>query len=64
MAGKSDDIFTAEGGLALVLALRSVGRDPEATSRALDEAEAAFKAVLNRNKRTDKPEKPATKGQN
>ena len=65
MAGRSDDDFLAKGGLALVQALRTVGRDPDQTEAALAEAEQQFTAVLERNQRTPEPAAKATKkGQN
>lgn len=64
MAGKTNDAYTAEGGLALCRALQAVGRDPEAAAKAIAEAEVHFKAVLNRNQSAEPKQPAAKKGQN
>jgi hypothetical protein len=70
MTGITDERHMVEAGLALCAALRTVGRDPEATAKAIDEAEAHFNAVRtpgsSKLPKAEKPEKPAVakKGQN
>jgi hypothetical protein len=50
MTGITDERHIVEAGLALCAALRTAGRDPEATAKAIDEAEAHFNAVRTPNK--------------
>ena len=55
MAGITDERHLVEAGLALCAALRSIGRDPEATEKKITEAEAHLEAVRTLNKKAAKP---------
>jgi hypothetical protein len=55
VTGITDERHIVEAGLALCAALRTAGRDPEATAKAIDEAEAHFNAVRTPNKAKAEP---------